>query len=151
MPKTFEECPACDYRAGKNFLCRYHEGVVDGRDEKQKRISELEEWPKELAKVTALGDNATAKETADFIADLTNKLVELEAELWGTERLPLLQWAVERWNAEVANRPLQNIHRRSLDDTWRQVMRYAGGDPDELVGPSHDSLAASGKEPNDKA
>ena len=53
----------------------------------------------------------------------------------------LLVWAVERWNAEVKNRPLVNIHRRTLDDTWRAVMRYAGGNPDELVGPDHDTLA----------
>ncbi len=51
-----------------------------------------------------------------------------------------LAWAVERWNAEVKNRPLVNVHRRSLDDTWRQVMRHFGGDPDALVGPSHDEL-----------
>lgn len=51
-----------------------------------------------------------------------------------------LQWAVERWNAEVKNRPLINEHRRTLDDTWRQVIRHFGGDPDVLVGPSHDDL-----------
>jgi hypothetical protein len=51
-------------------------------------------------------------------------------------------WAVERWNAEVANRPLRNVHRRTLDDTWRQVIRRAGGNPDELIGPSHDELLA---------
>lgn len=55
----------------------------------------------------------------------------------------LLDWAVSKWNDEVANRPLVNIHRRSLDDTWRQVIRYAGGDPDALVGPSHDALLAT--------
>jgi uncharacterized OB-fold protein len=55
-------------------------------------------------------------------------------------RFELLFWAVERWRAEVANRPLINIHRRSLDDTWRQVIRYAQGDPDVLLGPDHDSL-----------
>lgn len=52
----------------------------------------------------------------------------------------LLQWAVDKWKDEVANRPLVNIHRRTLDDTWRQVIRRAGGDPDALVGPSHDTL-----------
>jgi hypothetical protein len=57
-------------------------------------------------------------------------------------RLDLLLWAVERWRAEVGNRPLVNIHRRSLDDTWRQVIRYANGDPDLLIGPDHDSLLA---------
>nr|WP_298099710.1 hypothetical protein [uncultured Shinella sp.] len=61
---------------------------------------------------------------------------------------PLLDWAVSKWNSEVKNRPLANVHRRSLDDTWRQVIRWAGGDPDALLGPSHDALlsalAASG-------
>nr|USU32973.1 hypothetical protein NG677_04520 [Methylobacterium sp. OTU13CASTA1] len=52
-----------------------------------------------------------------------------------------LYWAVSRWKAEVENRPMQNVHRRTLDTTWRQVMRYFGGDPDALVGPSHDCLA----------
>ena len=55
----------------------------------------------------------------------------------------LLSWAVERWNNEVADRPLKNVHRRTLDDTWRQVIRFAGGDPDVLVGPSHDELIAA--------
>lgn len=49
-----------------------------------------------------------------------------------------LAWAVSCWQAEVKNRPLVNVHRRTLDDTWRQVIRYFGGDPDKLVGPSHD-------------
>lgn len=53
------------------------------------------------------------------------------------------KWAVERWHAEVANRPLQNVHRRSLDDVWRQVIRELGGDPGTLCGPSHDELRAA--------
>jgi hypothetical protein len=35
-----------------------------------------------------------------------------------------------------------NKHRRTLDDTWRQVIRYAGGDPEALIGPAHDALLA---------
>jgi hypothetical protein len=53
---------------------------------------------------------------------------------------PLLEWAVSKWNEEVKHRPLVNVHRRSLDDTWRQVIRWAGGDPVALVGPPHDQL-----------
>jgi hypothetical protein len=53
-----------------------------------------------------------------------------------------LAWAVSRWQAEVSQRPLVNVHRRTLDDTWRQVVRYFGGDPDKLLGPSHDALAS---------
>ncbi|MCA1490145.1 hypothetical protein I6F11_04325 [Ensifer sp. NBAIM29] len=62
------------------------------------------------------------------------------------EGSPLLEWAVSRWNTEVKNRPLVNVHRRSLDDTWRQVIRWAGGDPVALVGPSHDELLAAAQE-----
>lgn len=51
-----------------------------------------------------------------------------------------LDWAVGRWNAEVAARPLANVHRRALDDTWRQVIRHAGGDPATLIGKNHDEL-----------
>lgn len=71
---------------------------------------------------------------------------ELDAE---RERvlIALREWAVSRWRAEVAQRPLENKHRRSLDDCWRQVMRYAGIDPDEVVGPSHDALLAAASDP----
>ena len=52
-------------------------------------------------------------------------------------------WAVERWNAEVKNRPLQNVHRAALDTTWRQVIRYFGGDPDALLPlPDHYAMAS---------
>lgn len=51
------------------------------------------------------------------------------------------EWAVERWLAEVKNRPVQNVHRRSLDDTWRQVIRHFGGDARTLLPlPPHDEL-----------
>lgn len=63
-----------------------------------------------------------------------------DADLKPTTRDVQLQWAVERWNSEVAHRPLSNAHRRSLDDTWRQVIRHFGGDPVELCGPAHDDL-----------
>ena len=52
----------------------------------------------------------------------------------------LLDWAVERWNAEVSQRPLQNVHRKTLDDTWRQVIIKFGGDTTILCGPTHDEL-----------
>lgn len=57
--------------------------------------------------------------------------------------ISVLQWAIGRWNAEVKDRPLVNIHRRTLDDTWRQVIRHCGGDPDALVGPNHSALLAA--------
>lgn len=57
----------------------------------------------------------------------------------------ILNWAVGRWKDEVQNRPLENRNRRPLDDAWRQVVRRVGGDPDELLGPSHDALLAAQK------
>jgi hypothetical protein len=54
----------------------------------------------------------------------------------------LLAWAVGRWRAEVQERPLSNRNRRQLDDAWRQVIRFAGGNPDALIGPAHDVLLA---------
>lgn len=51
-----------------------------------------------------------------------------------------IAWAVQRWLAEVGNRPLQNIHRRTLDTTWRQVVKRFGGDDVALLGPPHDTL-----------
>ena len=43
----------------------------------------------------------------------------------------LLHWAIGRWEAEVKHRPVENVYRRVLDNTWRQVMRKLvemGGD-----------------------
>lgn len=57
----------------------------------------------------------------------------------------LLGWAVSRWEAEVSLRPLHNLHRRSLDDTWRQVIRRLGGNDHELCGPPHDALLNEGE------
>ncbi|WP_244119696.1 hypothetical protein [Burkholderia gladioli] len=59
------------------------------------------------------------------------------------ERAAMVQWATERWDAEVKHRPLINVHRRSLDDTWRQVIRHCGGDDVSLLGPRHDALLAA--------
>ena len=54
----------------------------------------------------------------------------------------LLSWAVQRWHETVANRPLVNVHRRTLDDTWREVVRFAGGDDGLLLGLRHDAMVA---------
>jgi len=55
-------------------------------------------------------------------------------------RLALASWVATRWHDEVANRPLVNVHRRSLDDTWRQVLRHLGVDDEARLGPRHDEL-----------
>src|SRR5690606_19965558 len=60
-------------------------------------------------------------------------------------------WAVERWKAEVENRPLVNKNRRALDDTWRQVIRHFGGDPGLLLPlDDHDTLIASRQSESDQ-
>lgn len=57
----------------------------------------------------------------------------------------LVDWAVRSWHEQVANRPLTNVHRRTLDSVWRQVIRFAGEDDVVLIGPRHDDmLDASG-------
>lgn len=60
-----------------------------------------------------------------------------------TDRDKAVAWAASRWTAEVANRPLQNVHRRALDGTWRQVIRHFGGDDEALCGPRHQELIDS--------
>lgn len=59
-------------------------------------------------------------------------------------------WAVDRWNQEVKNRPLVNVHRRTLDDTWRQVIKHHGGNPNQLLGPTHDMLVWLRDNPTEK-
>ena len=55
-------------------------------------------------------------------------------------------WVAERWHAEVAQRPLVNVHRRSLDDVWRQVLGHLGvADHQARLGPTHDELLGTPK------
>lgn len=56
-----------------------------------------------------------------------------------------VRWAVGKWIAEVQNRPLANVHRRSLDDTWRTVIRHFGGDDSRLL-PRHDDMVTADRE-----
>ena len=40
----------------------------------------------------------------------------------------LREWANQRYEAEVLNRPVQNIHRETLRITWQQVIdKLSGG------------------------
>jgi hypothetical protein len=39
----------------------------------------------------------------------------------------IADWVLERWDAEVMNRPERNIYRRTLDCTWRQIYRHLTG------------------------
>jgi len=90
-----------------------------------------------LLNVRIIGAGRLPKEDLQTIDDAIDELRKFPVQQ------NLLSWAVDRWLAEVSNRPLVNIHRRTLDDTWRQVIRFAGGDPDELIGPSHDALLSA--------
>lgn len=54
----------------------------------------------------------------------------------------LLDWAVNNWKEQVQQRPLGNVHRRTLDDVWRQVIKRAGVNPESVIGPAHDDLIA---------
>jgi len=79
---------------------------------------------------------------AEIVGDLSEELDEL-SRVQAVPDEKLLSWALERWTAEVANRPLVNVHRRTLDGTWRQIIRHAGGDDVLLIGPPHDDLIAA--------
>jgi hypothetical protein len=54
---------------------------------------------------------------------------------------PLLEWAVDQWTKSVKHRPIVNVHRPALDSSLRLVVKWAGGDPDVLLGPDHYKLA----------
>lgn len=58
----------------------------------------------------------------------------------------VIEFAVQSWMNQVSARPLQNVHRRTLDSVWRQVIRFAGGD-DMVLGPRHDDLLDSSGNP----
>jgi hypothetical protein len=77
----------------------------------------------------------------DEEGEATNALADLiDGDAMDAHQTNGLAWAVSCWQAEVSQRPLVNVHRRTLDDTWRQVIRYFGGDPAKLIGPDHDTL-----------
>jgi hypothetical protein len=73
--------------------------------------------------------------TQEEFDDLKSKKKEKEEK--GKE--DLAEWVLSRWEAEVENRPLQNIYRRTLDDTWRQVYRKLTNG-NEIPGAAHDTL-----------
>jgi len=59
----------------------------------------------------------------------------------------LIDWAVTSWHEQVAHRPMENVYRRTLDSVWRQVIRFAGEDPQSIIGPSHDDLLQQEQKP----
>lgn len=110
-------------------------------------------WGRAFAQLTSVAQSVDACQPAmalKVIGQLKKELQRLsdgaraqgagEAE---TFRIALHEWAVQGWRDEVQNRPLVNIHRKRLDDFWRKAIRKAGGDPDALLGPDHDTIIES--------
>ncbi len=125
-------------KAERELLDYITEWAGAGRDEAERYRTTLLAVLKELGSeysMPSMFDNKT------LIRHEVGLVVEAAQVFEAKEnKASVLQWAVGRWNDEVGLRPMQNIHRRTLDDTWRQVIKQAGGNPDELVGLSHDAL-----------
>ena len=112
----------------ESIICETHEMDVRDIDYAENIVSWLERHhPAALRAISGMPDTTQQSSGADG------------------NREPIM-WAVEKWRDEVQNRPLHNVLRRTLDDTWRTVMRKFGGNPEELVGPSHDDLVATAAE-----
>lgn len=56
------------------------------------------------------------------------------------------RWVVEQWDEQVSLRPPENVHRRTLDDVWRQIYRFITNGRD-LPRPKHREPASNGKCP----
>ena len=129
--------------------------VVTERDHLRAELSALkaQQVGQEPVAIANKGDHAFWVKWTDAGKDLRGpgiKLYTAPQPAPAQDVAGLLEWAVDRWHVEVANRPLQNVHRRSLDDTWRQVIRKLGGDAGLLCGPAHDALAAHDKQSGEK-
>lgn len=95
----------------------------------------MSEYNRQILALSASGAQPVALST------LTGPLVAAGL-VPGGYRQELIDWAAEQWHAQVANRPMVNVHRRSLDDVWRQVLRHLGVDDRARLGPTHDELRA---------
>ena len=82
-----------------------------------------------------------------FVLSIAIETGDPTMEKTETNGNPLIEFAVDSWNSQVKNRPLVNIHRPALDSVWRQVIKWAGGDPEALLGPSHRTQAGTGWTP----
>lgn len=114
-PRTDKLAEACQAL----LWCRQHAYCSDGAGACPWRVREGQ---------VCLGARACEIRAAELVA-------AYEAER-GQAVDDLAEWAIERWDAEVAHRPAENIYRRILDQTWRQVYRYASGGL-ELPRPEH--------------
>lgn len=99
----------------------------------------MTDYTKEIHDRAAYCDRVGMNGTAHILREYAH-LLECTPEPDALRKDRILQWAVSRWHDEVANRPLVNVHRRTLDDTWRQVIRHCGGDDIALLGRCHDDL-----------
>ena len=93
-----------------------------------------EPFPSDTSEVSWCADSVIACEVPYVRADLA-----CQAPLRSSDQR-LLDWAVTSWHEQVAHRPMENVYRRTLDSVWRQVIRFAGEDPQSIIGPSHDDL-----------
>lgn len=138
----------------RNAALRVADALQDfGR--REPRVTGTPAWGALLSQIaTALAP--TAPEAPAQRSDLIDETAMAHAKKWreweqgsgdDAKDAALVAWVVERWKSEVSNRPLVNVHRRSLDDTWRQMLRHLGADDVALLGPTHDTLAAIKGEP----
>ncbi|MGK8537355.1 hypothetical protein ACRS5Q_01280 [Pseudomonas aeruginosa] len=131
-------------------LLAQHDRIVGALRAENAKLSEaLDRWPliRDSLKLRLADALARVEQQERTIAGMNEahaKLAGLYEAAQAQHSVPeLLEWAVGRWHAEVSLRPLINVHRRALDDTWRQVIRRLGGDTGLLCGPSHDELLAA--------
>jgi len=119
-----------DVCSGSNaLLASDYDALAAQRDEGLAREAELR-------KTLAFSDENQIRQGLR-INNLREEVSALQQRLAEAEK-----WVVYRWQAEVGNRPWVNVHRRSLDETWRQVMRHMGLDDRALCGLTHDELLA---------
>jgi chromosome segregation ATPase len=91
-------------------LARLHRELYGTEGELQSRVSALEDENRQLA----LDLQAAEARAAGACV---------------SERGRLLAWATERKAAETDNRPDVNIHKKTLVETWNQVLRFLGAQP----------------------
>lgn len=121
------------------------EAVADGGDVAARAITLVRKF------INLMDDDVFDELAADTVhIEAHEYLTSLESRLGAgrTQGGEAAEWAIKKWHDEVLHRPLQNIHRRTLDDTWRQVIRHFGQDPDSVLPlADHDTLAATSPQP----
>lgn len=111
------------------------------------KLDEIEQYRVQMAGIctAAIGywkeaDGIHPDYDTPALRDVARLYAKFDALYKSADRQALIDWAADRWHAEVANRPMVNVHRRSLDDTWRQVLRHLGVNDRLRLGPTHDEL-----------